>query len=198
EALRARGDPVVERATEMTDLRRKQRRPAAEVLSQAAPCRPDFSEARWQSFQDDLGAFLRILGPEGWLRVVRDHGYNPSPVWTLLGRPLAERVPPEPSALWHLARLDLWLLVAALAAVAWGFGFEAACLVAIAWGACGMTRYQWPGDAFLRRPWFAAMLPGLACIRRGRAALGGASLALSGLLRVFPLVAFAGLALVEA
>jgi len=177
---------------EITDLRSKQRRPAAELLSRAAPCRDDFSPERWSAFERDVEAFRRIMGERGIAGAVRDHGYNPSPAWTLVGRPLATLVPATPAGLWLIARIDLWLLAGLFAAISWAFGFEAMCLAAIAWGACGHTRYQWTGDAFLRQLWLACSIGSICLLRRGRAALAGALLAFASLERVFPALFFLG------
>jgi hypothetical protein len=191
-ALYPSGEPLPAELAEITDLRTKRRRPAAEVLAAAPPCRDDFSPARWAAFQEDAAAFRRILGERGLATVLRDHGYNPSPVWTLFGRPIASLVPARPAGLWLIARIDLWLLAGLFAAVGWAFGFEALCLAAIAWGACGHTRYQWTGDAFLRQLWLAASIAAICLVRKRRQAAGGALLALASLERVFPVLLFGG------
>jgi hypothetical protein len=177
---------------EITDLRSKERRPAAEVLARAAPCRDDFSPERWSAFERDVEAFRRIMGDRGIAGAVRDHGYNPSPAWTLVGRPLATLVPATPPGLWLIARIDLWLLLGLFGAIGWAFGFEAMCLAAVAWGACGHTRYQWTGDAFLRQLWLACSIGSICLLRRGRPALAGALLAFASVERVFPALFFAG------
>jgi len=177
---------------EITDLHSKRRRPAAEVLAAAPDCSAEFAPARWAAFQHDVGVFRRLMGDDGLAMALTDHGYNPSPVWTLIGRPLATLVPAGPPGLWLLARIDLWLLVALFSAIGWAFGFEALCLAAIAWGACGHTRYQWTGDAFLRQVWLAASLSAICLARKGRDATAGALLALASLERVFPVLLFAG------
>ena len=190
QALGADGTPVA--IGDITDLRTKRRRPAAEVLAEAAPCREQFAPGRWASFRHDVGVFRRLMGDDGFATALLDHGYNPSPVWTLVGRPLASLVPATPAGLWTLARIDLWLLVALFAAIGWAFGLEAICLAAIAWGACGHTRYQWTGGAFLRQMWLAAAIAAICLSRRGRDAAAGALLALASLERVFPVLLFAG------
>jgi hypothetical protein len=180
--------PLPAALEEITDLHKKQRRPAAEVMaaSAAQPCATAFAPERWAAFRGDVEGFRAWMGERTWIGVLRDHGYNPSPAWTLFGRTLASLVPPTPSGLWLLARLDLLLLAAAFAVLAWAFGGEAACLAAIAWGTCGHTRYQWTGDAMLRQLWLAASLAGVALLRKGRVAAAGALLALATLERVFP------------
>lgn len=182
---------------ELTDLRSKERMPASQVLASAPRCRDQFEPARWDAFRSDVARFRAWMGDGVWVGVLRDHGYNPSPAWTLFGRPLASVVPPSPEGLWLLARIDLLLLLATFGALAWVFGFEAACLAAIAWGSCGHTRYQWTGDAFLRQLWLAAVLGGIALLAKGRAAAAGALLAIATLERVFPGAFLLGIGLRE-
>jgi len=177
-------DPATLR--ELTDLRSKERRVAAEVLAAAPPCRDSFAPERWAAFRADVGSFRAWMGDPLWTGVLRDHGFNPSPAWTLFGRSIASIVPATPDGLWLIAKIDTVLLVALFATLAAVFGFDVACVAAIAWGACGHTRYQWTGDAFLRQLWLTASMLGLAALCRGRAALGGALLAIATLERVFP------------
>jgi hypothetical protein len=192
EALRAQGIGLPPDVREITDLASKRRRPLAEVMAAAQPCVPDFGPARWEQFRSDVGFFHRLMGESGFVVALRDHGYNPSPVWTLMGRPLSTLLPANAAGLWTIARLDLWLLLSMLGAIGWAFGFEALCLAAIAWGTCGHTRYQWTGDAFLRQPWLVFAVGALCLVKKGRPAWGGALMALSSLERIFPAVFAAG------
>jgi hypothetical protein len=192
QALASDGQPLPAGLTEITDLRSKRRRPAAEVLAAARPCREDFTPARWAAFQHDVGVFRRLMGEDGFTNALLDHGYNPSPVWTLVGRPLASLAPATPAGLWMLARMDLWLLVALFSAIGWAFGSEALFLAAIAWGACGHTRYQWTGGAFLRQMWLATSIAAICLAHKGRDVAAGALLTLASLERVFPVLFFAG------
>jgi hypothetical protein len=189
--------PLPADLTEITDLRSKRRLPAAEAMANATPCRDAFTPERWDSFRSDLGDFQTLLGESGWHRVLRDHGYNPSPAWTLIGRTLSTAVPPTPSGLWFLARIDLALLALLFGAIGAAFGFEAMCIGAIAWGASGHTRYQWTGDALLRQSWFAASVAAVCLMRKGRPVRSGALLALASLERVFPACFFFGYGLRE-
>jgi hypothetical protein len=177
-------DPATLR--ELTDLRSKERRTAAEVLAVAPACRESFAPERWSAFRADVGSFRAWMGDPLWIGVLRDHGYNPSPAWTLFGRSIASIVPATPDGLWQIAKIDTVLLIVLFGALAAVFGFDVACIAAIAWGACGHARYQWTGDAFLRQLWLTASMLGLAALYRGRAALGGALLAVATLERVFP------------
>ena len=169
----------------VTDLRDNDVRMYWAIAPRSPRCDGAFSPARWEAFKTDIARFRELLGTE-WRRVLLDHGFNPTPIWTLIARPLTALFPVEMSSLWILARLDLALILILLAGIGWAFGFEAACLAAIAWGANPHTRYQWIGDAFLRNIWLSASMLGLCLLRKGRYRGAGALLTLSSLLRIFP------------
>jgi len=179
---------------QVTDLRSNELRMYWAIAPRSPRCDGAFSPPRWEAFKTDIARFREILGRE-WQRVMLDHGYNPTPIWTLIARPLTGLFPVEMSSLWLLARLDLALVLILIAAIGWAFGFEAACIAAIAWGANAHTRYQWIGDAFLRNVWLCASMLGLCLLRRGMLRGAGALLTLSSMLRIFPALFLFGYAL---
>lgn len=177
---------AVKPKTQVRDLRALRLSTAEEIRAKGPRCDGLFDAERWASFERDVRWFQSRFRPPGWQLLLSDHGFNPSPVWTLIGRPLAEVIPAESLPLRFAVRIDLVLLVVAFAAVGWAFGFTALCTVVIAWGANPLSRYPWVGDAFLRYPWLAAGLLGLCLLKRGHSATGGGLLGLASLLRLFP------------
>ncbi len=177
---------AVESDTPVRDLRAQRLATAAELRPAGARCDGRFEAGRWASFERDVRWFQSRLRARKWKNVLADHGFNPSPVWTLFGRPLAEAVPAESRAMRWVVRIDMLLLLAAFAAVGRVFGFSGLCMVVIAWGTNPLSRYQWVGDAFLRFPWWAASLFGLCFLKQRRSSVAGGFLALASLLRLFP------------
>ena len=62
-------------------------------------CRAHFSPERWRAFKQDIRLFRSYMGESWWKRMFKDHGYNPTPVWTLVGSQLTqwgwqEHIPP--------------------------------------------------------------------------------------------------------
>jgi len=147
---------------------------------------------RWTQFRTDLRWFGRAFVEGQWKKVLTDQGFNPSPVWTLIGRPVASIFPTEDRSMRVLARLDLLLVVVSLAFVGWAFGFEVLCVATLVWATNPLHRYLWMGDAFLRYPWFASSIIGICLLRKERHFGAGVLLALSSLLRIFPLLFIAG------
>jgi hypothetical protein len=169
------------------DLRTMAIMPAWAIQWSGGFCRERFSPDRWQAFSQDVGWFVEKWPPHIRNAVWIDHGYHPTPVWTLFGSAAAHALPlADRDAVRVLKRLDRVLIAATFVFVAWAFGIEVALLAAIVWGTGHLWRYTWLGDAFLRHLWWIATWLGLAAIRRGSGALGAAGLTSAALLRIFP------------
>ncbi len=177
------------------DLEAFLRRRVVDTASLGPRCNEAFSPARWQSFRADIRYFHEAFVPGQWKKVLHDMGYNPSPVWTLIGRPVATFFPAEDASMRLLARLDLGLLLVTFGFVFWAFGLELGCLVVLVWATNPLSRYIWMGDAFLRYMWFSAAIVGICLLRKEKLFGAGSLLALSSLLRLFPVLIVASLIL---
>jgi len=158
-----------------------------QVFAEEEAVRAPFDAARWSEFVRDVSFFRDELGPAMWEELLRDKGYNPTPVWTWVGRRLSEAFPPTSrAALAPLVALDVLLLFATLAAIAWAFGARAALFAAGFYFTHYCTSHSHFRAAFLRLDWLFALVTSMCLLRRGRPALAGGLLAWSTLLRVFP------------
>ena len=172
---------------QVRDLRSMELRRPAVIRAHGSDCQNRFSPERWRSFSQDVGFFVEKWPPHVRNAVWSDHGYHPTPVWTVVGASVAERISlHDRSHRRFLTRIDRVLIAATLVAVAWAFGLEVGCLVAILWGTGHLWRYTWVGDAYLRHLWWIASLVGLCLLRRGAPGWGGAGLTLATALRLFP------------
>jgi len=190
------GDRARVMARRMRDLQNDTIIPAASALSDPQACRAHFSAARWQAFKDDAEFFRRTAGTLSWQQMQLDHGYNPAPSWTLLGRALSERLPASHRTLSALALIDPLLMAGALALLGWAFGARVAFLATVFWGTQAASAFSWTGGAFLRQDWLFLVVLSLALLRKGKPFWAGAALAWAASLRLFPLLLFAGPALV--
>jgi hypothetical protein len=165
----------------------------AEILERPQACTRHFSAARFDEFARDVAFFRRASGGgEYWAAMQADHGYNPAPAWTLLAKPLANLAPASHRFLFLLSLLDLALMFGALAALAWGFGARAMALAAIFWGTQAASEFSWTGGAFLRQDWLFLLVASIVLMRRRRHVLAGFLLTAAGMLRIFPLLLWAG------
>lgn len=189
------GDRGPVMARRMRDLRNDTIIPASSALADPEACRAHFSDARWQAFKTDAMFFRRTAGIASWQQMQLDHGYNPAPAWTLLGRALSGRLPASNGTLSALAAIDPLLMAGVLGLLGWAFGARVAFLATVFWGTQAASAFSWTGGAFLRQDWLFLVVLSLALLRKGRPFWAGTALAWAASLRVFPLLLFAGPAL---
>lgn len=170
------------------NLATKRIEPVDRVLSHYGECRQRFSAARWNEFKSDVSWFRSQMSPERWHALLSDHGFNATPVWALLGTPLANAVPLSERNLALLAGIDIALLAAMWAVVTWAFGLEVAAVAMLFWGVNMLGEFSVTGGSLLRYGWLFCLVAGIAFLRRGRDLAAGFLLALSALLRVFPAI----------
>jgi hypothetical protein len=169
--------------------------PAPALLARSQAVKDAFTSERWRAFAADA-AFLRQRLGEHYATVLRDHGFNASPLWAALGGALANRVPPGSHAgLRVLAVLDPLLLAGTFAAVGRVFGVRGALLALIHFCVVYGATFEWVGGAFLRYMWFSATALALCAFARARPGLGGALLGFAAALRVFPALFLAAIVL---
>src|SRR5262249_43781758 len=173
------------RRRQVRDLETNMLRGTQEILAEPEKCKRNFSEERWLAFKHDIDFFRSRAPGRLWADIQVDHGYNPTPVWGILGTTLASTGPASTSQLRVLALLDPLLLLVMWACVGRVFGWRAMCVALLYWGTNYPARFMWVGGAYLRQDWLAAMTIGLCLLRRGRMASAGFMLTLSALLRVF-------------
>lgn len=147
-----------------------------------------FSAERWQEFRSDVAALQQHRPARRWRGVFTDRGYNPSPLWTVVGGSLARIFPARSRlALKALCALDLALMAAAFWWTARVFGARPAAWALLLFTLTPVNEGRLVGG-FLQYDWFCALAAGLAFLRRGRPLPAGALLAYATLTRVFPLL----------
>jgi hypothetical protein len=180
----------------MRDLRTNEIRQGDSFVADFANCRHRFTSAdRWAQFKHDVEYFRTHLDPEVWRHAVVDHGYNPSPVWTVVGKALASTGPASNVQIALLSWIDPLLLLGIWAAVWSTFGWRVLAVALIWWGTNYLSRYFFIGGAFLRHDWLLLAVLALCFAKRGRMMLSGAALTWSALIRVFPAIIAVGLLL---
>lgn len=179
----------------LRDLRTNEIVPGGEVLADPGRCTRRFSAARWQAFRHDVGWFRQRFDARRWAAWRTDHGFNAPPTWNVLGTALTNLAPASAAQIVSLVSLDPLLLVVALGFVASAFGWRTCCVAWIFLATCFPTGWDWVGGSILRYDWLAAAAIGVSLLRLGRPAGGGALLACSAALRLFPLLLLGGVAL---
>jgi len=181
------------RTVEARDLRSNMLVDIRVLLSDSNAVKAQFTPQRWTDFKQDVAYFHEAMGPQ-FADVLHDFGYNPTPVWTLIGGGVANLVPAgSVVGIGCLGLLDLSLEAVMFLAIAWAFGVEAMLLAMIYFCILFGASFGWIGGAFMRYLWLFGLVVGVCCLQRGRYAAAGGLIALAALLRVFPAVFMVGM-----
>lgn len=161
-----------------------------------------FTPERWASFtHDSLHLQREVEGfqkqPKLWAEMIQDHGFNGTPAWTAVAKPIASAVPVE--AVKWLGFIDLALLAAAIGVVGWAYGAEGALWATLFLAVTYSTRWPTITWAFLRYDWIAALMAATALLRKEKHLAAGLLTGWAGASRLFPALwlwgpAFKGLA----
>jgi len=165
------------------------RRSVSHALAQTDEVKSHFTDEKWQEFVHDVTYIQRHskrLKCFLYRQLLQDHGFNGTPTWVLIARPIVKLVPVEFIKL--ATSLDLLWIIAMLASIVWAFGLETALL---AWIFITISySFRWPTItwALLRYDWFATMVIGICMIKKEKNAAGGAFFAYATLMRYFPVL----------
>jgi hypothetical protein len=187
----------LERLPFYTDLRTYQNTSRAKALEGVDRIKSLFSQHRWSAFKDDVTFFKKATGmPQtpGLMFLLMDHGYNGSPVSTLILGTLANIVPV--SQLQLLAFLDVFLVLLMSALVFRTFGFEMGALFSAYFCVNVLNPYDFISGCFLRYDWLFYIVVAVCLLERKRYAPSAIFLALAAMIRVFPAVLFYGMAVI--
>jgi hypothetical protein len=173
---------------EITDLETYQLVDTSRILAEPERCTQHFSPWRWSLFKQDLRWFRSRMPAAAWENLQRDHGYNATPTWGILGTLLAGAGRASDAQILALTLLDPLLVLVMWGCTWWAFGWRATCVALLYWGTNHPAEFGWTGGAFLRDGWLAASVIGLCLVRRGRMLPAGFLLGFAALLRVFPIL----------
>lgn len=187
-----RGKEIRER--ELRDLRVNLIKPTTDsyVFSNPGECKNRFTAEKWEAFKKDVQWFYQSARGSYWENMMKDHGYNPPPVWTMAGKFFSSFGPASDGYFKLLASIDVILQLGTVLMLGWAFGWRVMTVATVFWGVNGAANFYWTGGAFLRQDWIFCFVAALCLARKRYFALAGAALTYSTLLRIFPMIAFAG------
>jgi len=175
------------------DLRADKVIPWQQAFKERDRIKAVFTVKRWQEFVNDIRYLEAQMPSRHWKEALRDFGFNGPPVWALLAGLVAQFVPI--AHVWQvvfLAWLDILLMAISFAFVYKAFGARAVVLGIVLFGVNYCQRYHCMSGSYFRLDWLAALMIGISLVRMGRPGAAGALLAYSALLRIFPVIYFAG------
>lgn len=164
------------------------------VLRRAPEYKALFDQARWDEFCMDVEYFRSLLSQGRWNQLLKDKGYNATPVWNMVGRFLTNRAPTDSDlAMALLAALDPALVVVMLLFVARAFGWRAALFALIFHATNFMMSFMTIKASFLRLDWVTLMVISVCLLKLRHYKSAGMALAYSAAVRIFPLIFAFGL-----
>jgi len=173
------------------DLHERGWESVADVVAEEDTIHQEFGVRRWEEFKEDIRFFEDAVSPYSrskWGEMLRDKGYNATPVWNAEARAIAARVPTSSPAMRLLPMIDLALLLGMFALVWRAFGATPAALTILFFGVDFAMSYPHIKGGFLRLDWLALTVASGALLRLRRPVLAGAALAGATLSRIFPLI----------
>ncbi len=166
-----------------------------QALDNAEAIKAKFSPERWEEFKKDIVWFKGRLVQYRWDGILRDKGYNGTPVWSMLvGGLLSNRISTDSDAgMMFLALLDPLLILIAFFMVMWAFGPRTAFLMIVLLGTHYMMKWWHMKGAYLRTDWAMCLVMATCLIRKEHYATAGALTAYAFLSRIFPAVLLFGI-----
>ncbi len=164
------------------------------IYEEAAVFRQRFSDKEWERFKSDLAYLVRLAPSPDWAGMLRDAGYNSSPVYTLFAHSVA-RLLPLRTFVHVLSCLDVVILTAVIVLLWRTMGAVPAlvglCVIVYYPGASYST-YNWTGGSFMRHGWLLWLTLAWVALYHQRLFRAGVFFAVTALERVFPLFFFLG------
>jgi hypothetical protein len=154
-----------------------------------------FSPERWEEYKRDARYFRDTMGQGNYLHYMLDFGGNATPVWIGIAHFLFSTFEASTGGFLVTALLDPLLFLVTFAAIWRCFGFRSMAVVMVVFGANDFIMYgtNW-GGATLRHDWLMYIGLGACALKRERWALAGFFLAMSTMIRAFPILTLATVA----
>ena len=185
-------------AREIRNLRENLIRPMSDptVQKYLAECKPNFSPEKWAAFKKDVDWFYHSAAGSYWDNMIKDHGYNPPPVWTMTGKFFGSFGEADDTFFKLLSCIDPVLQLGCVLLIGWAFGWRVMAVATVFWGCNAPANFYWTGGAFLRQDWIFFLVASLCLARKRYFFLSGFALTWSALLRIFPGLLIVGWAII--
>ncbi len=107
-----------------------------------------------------------------WEEAQTDHGYNATPVWTILGTTLANLAPASDTQIDLLSLLDPAYAFGMVGLIWWAFGWRTLAVALCVFATNFPSRFYWTGGAYLRWDWLFYLAGGVALRSQGEVLRG--------------------------
>ena len=161
-----------------------------EFLDKANEYKAKFTPERWEEFKKDIVWFKAHLVQSRWSGILRDKGYNGTPVWTMLvGGLLSNTISTDNEwGMMFLALLDPLLILITFIMVVWAFGPRTAFLMIVLLGTSYVMKWWHMKGAYLRTDWAMCLVMSACLIRKNKFTAAGIVTGYAALSRIFPAI----------
>lgn len=161
-----------------------------QVLANKDSYKALFTPERWSEFVKDITWFkgLSQMNPTRWSNMLRDKGYNSTPIWSMtIGTLFSNRFSTQSgSHMQFLAFLDVFLLIAATGFVIWAFDTRAALFLLVLLGTHYVMHWWHMKGAFLRTDFAVSLVIATCLLKKEKYVPAGLFTAWAFCSRVFP------------
>ncbi len=145
-----------------------------------------FSKKRWRRFKADLKTILRYQPSSKWGQTIQDLGYNPSPAWLIIHKPLLNSIGITKKKMLHkLASIQIYLFAITFLVAWWGFGMRTTLVMTIWINLYFGNAGRLPGGYF-PYDWFCVMVWAAALAKKEYLIASAGLLSYSAMMRGFP------------
>jgi hypothetical protein len=160
-----------------------------DILSNREEYTGAFTEARWEEFVRDIVYFKKQLGPSRWRSVLRDKGFNGTPVWAMVAGTLANIVSTDSEGgMLFLSLLDVLFILTAIICVWWAFDYRAALLLVMFFGTAMVMSHSHMKGAFMRTDFTMCIVVAVCMLKKEHFKMAGILTAYAATSRIFPTV----------
>jgi hypothetical protein len=180
-------------ASKVRSLRTYEMVSTATLIARADEIRGYFSPERWREFCEDI-AWLKVQLPAPrWTLLTEDHGHNAPPTWTAAVGCITNVFSIRNAfTRWLMLLIDPALLLLALGALAWAYGFEATVLTAVLLGTHYFFSWGHLKGTLVQTDFVAFALFAICFLRKNRPVSAGICAAIAVCSRAFPVFFLVG------
>ena len=165
-----------------------------QVLNNKAKYVTRFSPERWEEYKGDVAYWRTVMPGYKWNALLRDKGYNATPVWNSIARTITDMIPT--SSIWgmrFLNYIDLAFLSFMFVVIGIVFGWRTMLFALIFHCVNYFMAFVHIKGAFMRLDWLCASVVGLCLLKSRYYGTAGVFFAYATMARVFPLLFLFGL-----
>lgn len=163
--------------------------PVKDVLANKDAIKGRFTPERWEEFKRDIVYFQGLVPKGKWQDMLRDKGYNGTPVWSMIAGVLTNLVPTSSKAgMQFLVALDPLILLGMFLLIWRAFGPWCALFALAFFGTNFALAFVHIKGALLRMDWVACLVASMCLLHLKHYKSAGAVLAYAAAARIFPAI----------